>query len=96
MYHLRFYKIRVLICVFVSAFMFSGCGFKPHSEAYQRLYSHLDAHRPKKKNIIASDFYLILLVNARHLDYSDGKSLLKTVRKHPSDGSKNEIGRAHV
>ena len=93
---MRLYKIRILVCI-LCVLAFSGCYYKPHSEAYQRLYSHLDGHKPKKKNIIASDFYLILLVNARHLDYSDGKRLLKTIRKHPSDGSKNgDVGHAWI
>jgi hypothetical protein len=34
-----------------------------------------------------SDYFLIVLVNARHLDYTDTVSFFNTVAKHPSDGS---------
>ena len=33
-----------------------------------------------------SDYQLVILVCARHLDYSNSQALLKTVAKHPQDG----------
>lgn len=42
-------------------------------------------------------YALILLVNARHLDYRTAASCLKTTAKHPSDGSKNgDVGHAWI
>lgn len=49
--------------------------------------------------IVAAEgpYYVIFLVNARHLDYSNCSSLLKTIAKHPSDGSKNgDVGHAWI
>lgn len=44
-----------------------------------------------------SDCFLVLLVSARHLDYSKADSLFRTMAKHPSDGSKNgDVGHAWI
>ena len=44
-----------------------------------------------------SEYFLLILVNARHLDYTNNRSLLKTIAKHPSDGSKNgDVGHAWI
>lgn len=44
-----------------------------------------------------SEYFLVILVDARHLDYSNTLSLLQTIAKHPSDGSKNgDVGHAWI
>ena len=44
-----------------------------------------------------SDHQLVILVCARHLDYTNSQSLLKTVAKHPQDGSlTGDVGHAWV
>jgi hypothetical protein len=44
-----------------------------------------------------SDFFLIVLVSARHLDYTQAASFLHTIAKHPSDGSKSrDVGHAWI
>lgn len=44
-----------------------------------------------------SDYFLVLLVDARHLDYTSGNKFFKSVAKHPSDGSKNrDVGHAWI
>lgn len=50
------------------------------------------------KPIPLDDSYsLVLLVNARQLDYSNASTCLKTTAKHPSDGSKNgDVGHAWI
>jgi hypothetical protein len=41
--------------------------------------------------------FIIFLVNARHLDYGRTDTLLQTMAKHPSDGSKNsDVGHAWI
>lgn len=43
------------------------------------------------------DYYIVFLVNARNLDYSSSRHLLKTIAKHPSDWSKNgDVGHAWI
>lgn len=44
-----------------------------------------------------TDYFLVVLVTARQLDYSDGTTLFRTMAKHPSDGGKNgDVGHAWV
>lgn len=48
-------------------------------------------------SFIEADHYLVVLVTARQLDYSNGRELFKTMAKHPSDGSKNgDVGHAWI
>ncbi len=43
------------------------------------------------------DYFIIFLVNARQLDNSCTKNFLRSVAKHPSDGSKNgDVGHAWI
>lgn len=74
-----------------------GC-YRPTTHDYQVFYSHLDnsavATAPSMRE---SDYFVIFLVDARHLDYTESSSLLKTIAKHPSDGSKNgDVGHAWI
>lgn len=47
--------------------------------------------------MVESRYFLVVLVVARHLDYTDSTRLLKTMAKHPSDGSKNgDVGHAWI
>lgn len=44
-----------------------------------------------------SPYFLVILVEARHLDYTSPDSFFKTLAKHPSDGSKNgDVGHAWI
>lgn len=68
----------------------------PCSPEYQEFYLHLQ-DIPRRPVSEATDYYIIFLVNARHLDYSDCRSFIHTVAKHPSDGSKNgDVGHAWI
>lgn len=43
------------------------------------------------------EYFVVFLVNARGLDYTSGSRFLKTVAKHPRDGSKNgDVGHAWI
>lgn len=79
------------------ALLFSSCGYSPQSHAYKEHYTHLQNNFTNQPAMEVSSFFLIILVDARHLDYTDNKSLFKTIAKHPSDGSKNgDVGHAWV
>lgn len=80
----------------IFGFTLFGC-YKPYSSAYRELYSHLEnpSFLPVAKWDRAN--YVIIYVNARHLDYTDNYSFLKTVAHHPSDGSRNrDVGHAWI
>lgn len=75
----------------------SSCCFKPNSPTYQALYSHLEKVPCGPKAKWDSHCFLIIYVNARHLDYTDNYSFLNTVAKHPSDGSRNrDVGHVWI
>ena len=84
-----FFFLSILLLV-------SSCSYRPTSEAYETFYSHLTLSSPTSK-IKNADYFIVFLVDARHLDYTEGASLLKTIVKHPSDGSKNgDVGHAWI
>lgn len=81
--------ILIILC------SFSACSWQPHTSSYADQYRHL--HCPIPESMSVSPYMLIILVDARHLDYSDGQALMRTIVKHPSDGSKNsDVGHAWV
>ena len=79
-------------------FSFSSCVCR--SIEYRNFYSHLQKPRPSwqpMKPMEPSDYFLIILVDARHLDYTGGVKFFDSVAKHPSDGSKNrDVGHAWI
>lgn len=74
-----------------------GCSAVPNSDSYRSMYAHLN-HRPVPQSTVTeSDYFLVILVDARHLDYTNNHSFFKTVAKHPCDGSKNgDVGHAWI
>lgn len=84
-----------LYLIFV-LFLSTGCSWKPSSPEYRDLYAHLEVPI-RKAPVHESEYFVVLLVDARHLDYTSGPSTLKTIAKHPSDGSKNsDVGHAWI
>lgn len=80
----------------VLVLLLGGC-YKPNSPEYRALYSHLENQPEWVEAEWASESFLIIYVNARHLDYTDNYSFLNTVAKHPSDGSRNrDVGHAWI
>jgi len=75
----------------------SSCSgaYQPNHANYKALYEHLSNIPTCPKANWDSDCYLVIFVNARHLDYTDNYSFLNTILIHPSDGSRNrDIGHA--
>lgn len=85
-------KVGLFLLLFLSA-----CSYCPHSAAYRTLYSHLNTSYSKQSLMQETPYFLIVLVEARHLDYSSPRAFFKTLAKHPSDGSKNgDVGHAWI
>lgn len=94
--------ILAIFCRHCSLLMFcilpglSSCAWHPCTPEYHALYGHLEAP-PKSDDIQPPLRYLVLLAAARHLDYTNGRQLLKTIARHPSDGGKNsDVGHAWI
>lgn len=87
-------KIPLLLAILL---VHSSCSYRSLSPGYQEQYRHLQRELPCQSDSKESDFFLVLLVDARHLDYTDNCALLQTMAKHPSDGSKNgDVGHAWI
>ncbi|GEM_PF-1305898 len=85
-----------LTASFLFFFFFSSCSWHPCTPEYHAQYSYLK-NPPPRESLEPCEQYLVVLVCSRHLDYSNGKQLLKTIARHPSDGSKNsDVGHAWV
>ncbi|MCE2983417.1 MAG: hypothetical protein LW832_07615 [Parachlamydia sp.] len=83
--------LRIIVLIFLA----SCC---PQSAAYRQLYAHLHQRGPQSHSPMQeSDYFLVILVNARHLDYSNTVSFFNTVAKHPKDGSRQgDLGHAWI
>jgi hypothetical protein len=95
------YGIRFFIILFQILFLFTlnSCTWHwhPNSKSYETQYAHLEDNIRFKKGMEESKYFLVILVNARHLDYTNNKSFFRTLAKHPSDGSKNsDVGHAWI
>lgn len=76
--------------------LLTSCAWHPCTTEYHVQYCHLN-DPPPVELLDPCPHYLVVLVCARHLDYTNGKQLLKTIARHPSDGSKNsDVGHAWV
>ena len=90
----KWFLVRSLF-LFIGFEFLSGCA-KPNTVLYKTFYKHL--REPISFNKIeSSKYFLVIFVEARHLDYTDNISFFKTVTKHPSNGSKNrDVGHAWI
>lgn len=85
-------KIALFLLLFLSA-----CAYCPNSVVYRELYDHLNISYAHCEPMQETPYFLVILVEARHLDYSCPRSFFKTLAKHPSDGSKNgDVGHAWI
>ncbi len=84
------------LLLFALAVLLVGCA-TPKSQAYREMYAHLEQQLGSAKPMSWSDFFLVILVDAKHLDYTDCHSFITTVAKHPRDWSKEgDVGHAWV
>lgn len=80
--------------------LFTSCHPRCFKDSYHEQYSHL----PEVQNQIQNeplfqketDYYLVICVDAKHLDYSDIDSLLSTIAKHPNGSRSRDYGHAWI
>jgi hypothetical protein len=70
-------KITLLLCV-LAAFSCSH-----HNTAYQQEYSYIKKIASPSRSFSHSDFFIVFLVDARHLDYSDSQHLIRSLVRNP-------------
>lgn len=86
-----------LLKIWGIAFLFflSSCMWR--SEEYRHFYTHLQKPHAPWRPMQEEDYFLIILVDARHLDYTHASRFFQSITKHPSDGSKNgDVGHAWI
>lgn len=82
------YRLLILIAL---------CSCTCRSMEYRQFYAHLHEPRTHARPMEPSDYFLVILVDARHLDYTEGWKFFHSVAKHPSDCSKNgDVGHAWI
>lgn len=87
----------LLSCLCPCLIFFFGCSTIPQTQGYREMYAHLRAPIPCTPKFVESDYFLVILTDARHLDYTDNHSFFKTVAKHPDDGCKHgDVGHTWV
>jgi len=88
------YWVGGLQLVFAILFLFHSCAQVPATESWRQQYSHLQKSFPDNDTITETDYYIIFLVTARHLEYWDTKELAKSLIRY--SGGKGDIGHSWV
>lgn len=79
------YLLRVSLLL--SLLLCTAC-HRPQTASYKEQYVHLQEPQPRECEFDVPDYYVVFLVAAYHFDYSDYRSTVRTMCKHPSDGGK--------
>jgi len=88
-------KAIFFLILFCHLFSFSGCTIR--SREYREYYSHLRRTPFPRPEMQETDYFLVVLVDACHLDYTNPSSFFNSVAKHPSDGAKTgSVGHAWI
>ncbi len=81
---------------FLLLFILSGCAVHRPDE-YHTLYAHLQALPSHFEKMEESDYFLVVLVDARHLDYTCSENLLGNLVKNPETGcTDGRVGHAWI
>ena len=83
-----------IFCVLL--FWITSCASQPQTESWRRQYSHLGHPVAENRIFTESDYYIVFLVAARHLDYHDNVELFKTIARYESSFKKGEVGHSWV
>lgn len=96
--HLNFiYSLRFLLSLCPCVLVFFGCSTVPQTQEYREMYAHLRRPIPCSPALQHNDYFLVILTDARHLDYTTNHSFFKTVAKHPDDGCKQgDVGHTWI
>jgi hypothetical protein len=96
----RTFVYAVFLVIFLGTCL-TSCAWRPAGRDYDEFYAYLNSAPEGKneisKSMLESEYFIVFLVDARHLDYSNSQCFLKTVTKHPSNGCKDcSVGHAWI
>jgi hypothetical protein len=78
-------------------FLLVSCHPCRFQQSYQKQYAHLEKLPDVAEGQFNhSDYSLLILVDAKHLDYSDAGTLVSTIAKHPNGSREQDIGHAWI
>lgn len=87
----RFSFILILLIFIISA---GSCARKVRSENWKNHYRHLQSPLPLKESITETDYYIVFLVAAAHLDYWDNRALIESLVQYSR--KKDHIGHSWI
>lgn len=73
----------------------TACQWRP-TPAYYRFYDHLRTDFRDCASMTESDYFIVFLVDAPHLDYTGTKNLLQTIATHPNGSKRGDVGHAWI
>lgn len=92
-------SVRWLCKLFLVLFLV-GCHPCALNDSYHKQYSHLRVRKGtlKQETAFSPDcpYFVVLLVDAKHLDYSNPNALLSSVAKHPDGTRDRGVGHAWI
>lgn len=97
-----FQTLRVAVSIFSAFYIFlpllltCGCSTAPRSQEYCHMYAYLKEPIPCSPSFTPSDYFLVILTDARHLDYTTNFSFFKTLAKHPNGCKHGDVGHTWI
>jgi hypothetical protein len=88
---MKFYFKIVGISVFL---FFVSCTCR--SREYEDFYAHLQTFQAPSHSMQEEDYFVILLVDACHLDYTNACHFFQSVAIHPNGSRRGDIGHAWI
>jgi hypothetical protein len=91
-------SLKIILVSFL-AFIVVSCGAVvtiPKTELWQQQYQYLNYTVPEKEHFTKADFYIVFLVAARHLDYSDSRVLFEAVSNIDNKVRRSRVGHAWI
>jgi hypothetical protein len=85
------YSIAIVFIIFA---LVCSCAHAPPTESWKKQYSHLQRVRPQNRSITETDYYIVFLVAAYHLDYLDNRALIHSLIDYGR--RKGDIGHSWV
>ena len=88
------YRLGFIQLLFIILILIQSCAHVPTTDSWQQQYRHLQQPLPQNQSITETDYYIIFLVAARHLDYWDTKELAKSLVRYGR--GKGDIGHSWI
>lgn len=86
-------KLSILLLILLLS---TACTIQHRSESWRMQYSYLEQPIPKKPAFRESDYYVVFLVAASHLNYNDNRELFRSIEALNSPLKKGPMGHSWI